>query len=150
GVAATAQAPPLAVVHVSGAVAEPGLVSVPAGGRVVDAVAAAGGLAARADESSVNLARPVVDGEHIIVATLGEEGEGGETGAGGGAAGSLVSLSSGDAAALESLPGIGPVLAARIVADREANGPFLTLDDLTRVSGVGPALVAGIAELAVP
>ncbi len=146
-VAATAPAEPLAVVHVSGAVAEPGLVSVAAGGRVVDAVAGAGGLAPEADESSVNLARPVIDGEHIIVAALGEDGA---PAAGGGAEGAPVSLSSADAAALETLPGIGPVLAARIVADREANGPFLTLDDLARVSGVGPALVAGIAELAIP
>ncbi|SEI96377.1 ComEA family DNA-binding protein [Demequina mangrovi] len=139
------------VVHVSGAVAEPGLVTVPSDARVVDAVLAAGGLGRKADESSVNLARPVVDGEHIIVGAVVEEGAtGGGAGAAaaGAAAGARVNLNSADAAALEALPGIGPVLAARIVADREAHGPFLTLEDLARVSGVGPAVVASLEEVA--
>ncbi|WP_062464280.1 helix-hairpin-helix domain-containing protein [Demequina soli] len=126
------------VVHVSGAVVHPGLVSLEPGKRVADAIELAGGLAEGADEASVNLARPVTDGEHIVVARVGEETQGG----------GAVDLNAADAAALDALPGIGPALAARIVADREANGPFATVKDLERVSGIGPAVVEAIADLA--
>ncbi len=131
---ASAAAP--VVVHVSGEVGRPGLVELAGGGRVADAIAAAGGLSEKADDSSVNLARPVVDGEHIVV-----------RGAGDGPS-PTVSLNAADAEDLERLPGVGPVLAARIVADREANGPFVSLDDLGRVSGVGPAILAGLDGIA--
>lgn len=127
------------LVQVSGAVAQPGLVEVPPGSRVADAVDAAGGLTESADLAGVNLARPAADGEHVHVPTAGESqaGEG------------PVSINTAPAAELEELPGVGPVLAARIVADREANGPFASLDDAQRVSGVGPALVASWDGLAV-
>ncbi|WP_062388223.1 ComEA family DNA-binding protein [Demequina iriomotensis] len=144
---ATPAAPALAVVHVSGAVVEPGLVTVPADGRVVDAIEAAGGLTEGADEASVNLARGIVDGEHLIVLEAGGGASAGAAPAGA-ATGAPVNLNSADAVALETLPGIGPVLAARIIADREAHGPFLAVDDLSRVSGVGPALIEGLAGLA--
>ncbi|WP_062289056.1 ComEA family DNA-binding protein [Demequina phytophila] len=144
------------IVHVSGAVGSPGLVEVTAGARVADAIERAGGLARRADESSVNLARPVADGEHIVVARL-PGSRGGGTSVGGASVGgtgaasdgsALINLNSADATALEAIPGVGPVLAARIVEDREANGPFLTLEDLERVSGVGPSIVGALAGVA--
>ncbi|WP_234988010.1 ComEA family DNA-binding protein [Demequina sp. NBRC 110056] len=121
------------VIQVSGAVASPGLVEVGAGARVADAVEAAGGLTAEADLTGVNLARAAVDGEHVSVPAVGEEPAGG----------GLVSLNSASAEELEELPGVGPVLAGRIVADRDAQGPFQSVEDVQRVSGVGPAMVAG-------
>lgn len=128
------------VVHVSGAVGTPGLVELPAGARVADAVAAAGGMTDGADQAGVNLAREAVDGEHIHVPAAREQAQ---------AAGPLA-INLATAQELEELPGVGPVIAERIVADREANGPFLSLDDVQRVSGVGPALVArweGLAQV---
>ncbi|MDN4482390.1 ComEA family DNA-binding protein [Demequina lignilytica] len=134
---AAASADARLLVHVSGSVAAPGLVELEAGARVADAVEAAGGMLAAADESSVNLARPVQDGEHVVVAVEGEA-----------VADARIDLNRADPAALEGLPGVGPVLAARIAGDREANGPFATVEDLGRVPGVGPAILAGIADVA--
>lgn len=131
------------IIHVSGAVARPGLVSVGDGARVADAVDQAGGITLGADISAVNLARLARDGEHIHIPVEGEVPVAG-------AVSGPVSLSNSDAAALETLPGIGPVLAQRIIADREANGPYESLQDLVRVSGVGEALVAGLQDIAEP
>ena len=119
------------VVHVAGAVSKPGLIRLPAGARVADAIDAAGGPRTRKALDSVNLARPVVDGEQIVVGAAAADGS---------AAG--VSLNAATAADLEDLPGIGPVLAQRIVAWREANGPFRSVDELSEVSGIGDALMA--------
>lgn len=124
------------VIDVAGAVASPGVVELPAGARVRDAIGAAGGLVDGADGSSINLARPLVDGEQVYVAVAGEHSAG------------SVNVNAADADALEALPGIGPVLAERIVADRAANGPFASVADLERVSGIGPALVARLGGLA--
>lgn len=124
------------VVDVAGAVASPGVMELPAGARVRDAIDAAGGFLDGADRSSINLARPLVDGEQVYVPVAGEDRAG------------PVNVNGADAAALEALPGIGPVLAERIVADRAANGPFVSIQDLDRVSGIGPSLVARLAGLA--
>jgi competence protein ComEA len=124
------------VVDVAGAVASPGVMELPAGARVRDAIGAAGGFLDGADRSSINLARPLVDGEQVYVPVAGEDRAG------------PVNVNGADAAALEALPGIGPVLAERIVADRAANGPFVSIQDLDRVSGIGPSLVARLAGLA--
>lgn len=124
------------VVDVAGAVASPGVMELPAGARVRDAIDAAGGFLDGADRSSINLARPLVDGEQVYVPVVGEDRAG------------PVNVNGADAAALEALPGIGPVLAERIVADRAANGPFVSIQDLDRVSGIGPSLVARLAGLA--
>ncbi|WP_062299188.1 ComEA family DNA-binding protein [Demequina maris] len=132
------------IVHVSGAVRSPGLVELRVGARIADAIELAGGLGRRADESSVNLARPVADGEHIVVGRLDAAG----APVGSAATPARVDLNTADEAALETLPGVGEVLAARIVADREANGPFAVVEDLERVSGVGPSIVEAIADLA--
>ncbi len=135
------QAPGAAVVvvDVAGAVEAPGLVELEAGARVADAIDAAGGLRADGVLDGVNLARRVVDGEQIRVSREGEV-----EAAGGG----LINLNRATADELEQLPGVGPVLAARIVADREANGPFASLDDLSRVSGVGAAIVGALGGIA--
>lgn len=135
------------IVHVAGAVAAPGLVELEAGQRIADAIAAAGGANDDADLGAINLARVPVDGEQISVPLEGAAPEG-DAGASPPTGGGAVSLNTADAAALEELPGIGPVLAARIIADREANGPFASLEDLQRVSGVGEAMVANLDGLA--
>jgi competence protein ComEA len=147
GASGAPPATPVVVVHVSGAVERPGLVELESGARVAAAIDAAGGLTATADPSSINLARVVVDGEHIRVGDRGEPAAAGAAGAGP-AAGVPLDLNAADSAALEELPGIGPVLAGRIVADREANGPFASVEDLGRVPGVGPAILESIADLA--
>ncbi len=142
--------PPTTVVaHVAGAVVKPGLVELEAGSRIADAIELAGGPTEEAELDAVNLARLVVDGEQILVPEQGSAlADAGADAAAGAVA--PVSLSTGTASQLESLPGIGPVIAARIVDDREANGPYSSLGDLTRVSGVGDVLVASLDGLAVP
>ncbi|QKJ21162.1 ComEA family DNA-binding protein [Microbacterium hominis] len=143
--AAAPEAPAAMYVHVSGAVREPGLYVVAAGARVVDAIAAAGGFADDADEAAVNLARAVADGEQLHVPVPGEIVRTAPDGAGGGAAGSgLVNLNTADAAALDTLPRIGPALAARIIAWRDQNGPFASVDDLLAVPGIGEQIVEGL------
>lgn len=125
------------VVHIAGAVRAPGLFTLPAGSRVDDAVTAAGGATSPKALASVNLARPLVDGEQIVV------------GAAPGAAAqeSGVNLNSADAAAFEALPGVGPVLAKRIVDWRTANGPFRSVDELGEVSGIGDAIMTQLRTM---
>lgn len=142
-------------VHVVGQVASPGVVALPAGSRVGDAVAAAGGALPEADLAGLNLAAVVQDGAQIRVPAPGEEPadaggavDGGGGGAGGaGAAGGVIDVNTAGSAELQTLPGIGPVLAERIVAWREANGPFASVDALLDVSGIGPAVLGQIREL---
>lgn len=140
-------------VHVHGQVATPGLFELPEGSRVVDVVAAAGGFTAEADQAAVNLARLLVDGEQLRVPAVGEaadgssaadgSGGGGGSGAGAGAAGDgvadgVVDLNLADDAALQTLPGVGPATAAAILAWRDENGRFRSVDDLLGVPGIGP------------
>ena len=145
-----APAVPDLVVHVIGAVRRPGIVTLPAGSRVVDAVAAAGGLTRPRAAASVNLARLVVDGEQIAVGVAAAPGA---PPAGAGAAGppssTAVNLNTADAAALEGLPGVGPVIAQRIVDWRTANGPFRSIDELGEVSGIGDSILAQVRDHAV-
>lgn len=129
-------------VHVVGEVASPGMYQLPIGARLVDAVFAAGGLTDEADNASVNLARELTDGEQIIVFSISQEGEAPGTTASG-----LVSLNRAGDKELEELPGIGPALAGRIVAWREANGGFKSVQDLLKVSGIGENLLAGVIDL---
>jgi competence protein ComEA len=148
--AAVVETPPI-LVHVLGAVAAPGLVELAPGARVVDAVAAAGGFTAEADPAGVNLARPVVDGEQLVVLAIGQTPPPG-TVAGGAASGQatagdgLVHLNTADVAALDTLPRIGPALAQRIIDWREANGPFTSVDQLLEVAGIGDAVFSGLAD----
>lgn len=131
--------------YVTGAVAQPGtLVEVPAGSRVEQALAAAGGPLADADLERVNLAQGVRDGDQIHVPRQGERAAL-PTPAGAG----LVRINHASADELTALPGIGLALAGRIVAYRDANGPFDTLDALDAVNGIGPALLEQLAPLVV-
>lgn len=150
--------PAVLVVDVVGAVARPGVHELPAGSRVADAIDAAGGLTADADRIRLNLAEPLTDGSRVWVPAFGEmsgpdlvpvvtgpgAGGGASGGAGGGAGGDpqggsgAVDINTADAAALESLPGIGPSLATAIVEHRLRNGPFTSVDELIEVSGIGP------------
>lgn len=148
------------VVHVAGAVADAGIVTLPAGSRVAAAVERAGGAARDADLGRLNLARPVVDGERVYVPRVGEDDPppeiapdvpsadgGAATGSGGsGAAEGVVDLNRADATALETLPGIGPALAARIIAWRAEHGRFASVEDLLDVSGIGDAKFADLRD----
>lgn len=141
--ASTAPPATTLVVHVAGEVRRPGVVRLPAGARVVDAVAAAGGVASGGSLGAVNLARVVADGERIEVggSALPEGAPGtGPPGpaAGAGGPGALVDLNTADAQQLDSLPGIGPVTAAKILAWRAEHGRFTVVDELAEVSGIGP------------
>ena len=133
------------VVDVVGAVAAPGVVRLAQGSRVVDAIAAAGGTTADAQVSALNLARILVDGEQIAVPRPGEQPAGADA-AVSTAGDDLVDLNTADATALDGLPGIGPVLADRIVAHRE-DGPFTTVDELADVAGIGPTLLERLRDL---
>jgi len=130
-------------VHVLGAVASPGLYELPEGSRAVDAIASAGGFARKADEAAVNLARFVTDGEQIIVPVVGASPASSGPGSGSG----LININSADATALETLPRIGPAMSARIIAWREENGRFASVNDLKKVTGIGDATFAGLKEL---
>jgi competence protein ComEA len=127
------------VVSVVGLVARPGLVTLPSGARVADAVAAAGGLLPGADPASVNLAAVVADGQQVAVGVPGAAG-GASAPAGGGGSGGPVNLNTATADELDALPGIGPVLAQRIVAYREQNGRFTAVEQLDDVPGIGPSI----------
>ena len=148
------------LVHVVGAVAHPGLFSVTAGSRVIDAVLAAGGLTAHADQCAINLARTLADGEQVIVPAVATGAAacaltsvpGAVTSGGGGPAATKakVSLSRGSQADLEQLPGVGPALAQRIIDWRTAHGGFRQISDLDNVSGIGPKLLATLTPLVTP
>lgn len=127
-------------VHVSGEVVEPGLVSVPKGSRVADVVAAAGGATANADLAAVNLASPVRDGEHVAIPAHGDPAEASSAAARG------IDLNTASASELEGLPGVGPVLAARIASFRAENGPFVEIEDLLDVPGIGEAKLASMRD----
>ena len=141
-------------VHVRGRVRRPGVITLPSGSRVVDAIEAAGGLRPGASSGDLNLARLLVDGEQVAVgvrmdrevpAADGGPAAGGPVGSGEGPV--LVDLNSASAAELEALPGIGPVLAQRIVQWRTDNGPFPDVEILGEVSGIGDALMAQLRPL---
>ena len=133
------------VVHVAGHVAHPGLVTLPAGSRVADAVAAAGGVTRRRAADTVNLARVLVDGEQIVVGSEPGATVGGAVPAS--TAAPVLDLNTADGAAFEGLPGVGPMLAGRIVAWRVANGPFRSVDELGEVSGIGDATLTRLRPL---
>lgn len=137
-------------VHILGEVRRPGLVRLREGDRVVDAVAAAGGYTDTADREFLNLARFVSDGEQLVVFAEGEAPIAGGSGASGGEQGvsnGKVNLNLADSAALETLPRVGPALAARILQWRDTNGRFRSIEDLMSVSGIGEKTFAGLRDL---
>lgn len=139
-------------VHVLGAVESPGLYVLDLDARLVDAVAAAGGTTPDADLTGVNLARILSDGEQVVVPVVGAAGT--APGAappaagtpGDDAPGDKIDLNTADQAALETLPRIGPALAERIIAWRDENGRFQSVDDLLAVPGIGEKLLEGIRD----
>jgi competence protein ComEA len=135
------------VVHVAGAVATPGVLVMPAGARVIDAVEGAGGARPDADLDRLNLAAKLVDGQRILVLAVGAVAPAGDPGVTGGTgAGGLVDLNSATAAQLEALPGIGPALAAAILAERTRRGGFRSVNELREVRGIGEARFADIKD----
>ena len=148
-------------VHVVGAVRHPGLYALRVDARVNEAVEAAGGFVGNAAPEGVNLARKLSDGEQLVVPTADEFAKSGGGGAatGGGASAAEpgghqtssapVDINSATTEQLDTLPGIGPATAMKIVADREANGPFKSADDLGRVAGIGPKKLEDLKALIV-
>ncbi len=155
---APSAAPTTLVVSVAGRVRNPGLVTVAPGARVADALAGAGGALPGTDLVALNLAQPLTDGQQILVGIVPPPGGApvsGGTSAGstaGPAAGSsstpgLVNLNTASAAELEDLPGVGPVMAKAILDWRTKNGSFRSVDQLSEVSGIGPARLAQLTPL---
>lgn len=142
---------PVVVVHVAGAVHRPGVVRVEPGARVLDAIDAAAGPAPDADLHRLNLAAVVVDGQRIYVPLVGEANVPADVPSadppGEATPAALIDLNTANADDLETLPGIGPATAAAIIGHRERRGPFLTLDELLDVGGIGPAKLDAIREL---
>ena len=151
------------VVHVTGAVIRPGVVTLGEGSRVNDAIGAAGGVSPDADTQQLNLARVLTDGEQIRVTRIGEvlpdpapqpgaavtPGTGTAPGKpGAGSASGTVNINTASASDLEKLPGIGPALAQRIVEYRDSHGPFASVDALTDVPGIGKAKLEALREQA--
>lgn len=156
----TTTKPPF-LVHVAGAVAHPGLVRVPGGARVADALAAAGGGLPDADLDRLNLAAKVVDGQRIPVAKIGAPGTPGADGGGGAGdatadpgtspggepAGGPINLNSATQTQLETLPGIGPSFATAIIRERERRGGFTSVEQLRGVRGIGDKRFAELKPL---
>ena len=132
-------------VHVAGAVRAAGLYRLEVGDRVADAIARAGGFADDAARDGVNLARTVTDGEQIVVPVVGAEPT--AASAGGSATAGPLDLNTATREQLDALPRIGPALADRILAWREENGRFTSVDDLGSVPGIGDKMLAGLRDL---
>lgn len=147
----TENAVAVVVVHVAGAVERPGVVELDPGTRVDEAITAAGGATEKADLDALNLAAPVVDGQQVYVPEQGEAAPpsvvAGGAASGGSSTGTLVDLNTADAAGLDTLPGIGPALAQRIIDWRTEHGPFASVESLTDVSGIGPATMEKLRDL---
>jgi len=130
-------------VDVAGEVRKPGIYQLDSGARVFDVVLLAGGFTSKANQSSVNLARTLTDGEQLIVANKSQQGFGS---ASSNPASMLISLNQASESELEQLPGVGPALAGRMIDWRSANGGFKTKEDLLNVAGIGDKLFAQIKD----
>jgi competence protein ComEA len=148
GPGAASPSPAVILIDVAGWVRRPGVYEFPEGARIVDAIEAAGGARPDAALELLNLAAPLVDGTQVLVTKVGQApvvAPG--VGSAPGAPGALVNLNTASASDLEALPGIGEVIAQRIIDYRTANGPFSTVDELLDVSGIGDAILGSIREL---
>ena len=140
-----ARAAPL-VVDVAGAVRHAGLYRLAPGSRIADAIARAGGATAHAELDLVNLAAPLADGEQVLVPARGAA----RPAAGASTQTVPVDLNSATAEQLDSLPGIGPVTAQKIIDYRQAHGPFRSIDELDAIPGIGPARIENLRGLVLP
>lgn len=131
------------VVYVSGAVASPGVLTLPASSRVIDAITAAGGATPEADLESINLARILVDGEQIRVGVVGESPPPASAGTGTDAQ-ACVRLATATETELQTLPGVGPALAQRIISYRATHPRLSSVEELDDVPGIGPSLIEKI------
>lgn len=129
----------MVTVHVAGSVQSPGLIDILAGARVADAVEAAGGPLETASLDAINLARVVIDGEQIFIPDMTEVSSGSQSSG-------LININTSSAEELTKLPRVGPALSERMVAWREQNGGFKTLEDLMQVSGIGPKVFEDLKE----
>lgn len=150
-VTSTSAAPTALVVHVAGAVVQPGVHEIGAGERVIDAINAAGGLAPQADGARINLAAPVADGERVYVPAVGEPAPpsvvGSTSAAGAAAPSGPLDLNTATEAQLDELPGVGPATAAAIVQHRNRIGGFTSVDQLLDVRGIGEAKLEQLRSL---
>jgi competence protein ComEA len=137
---------PELVVHVVGAVQRPGLYRLAHGSRVADAVTRAGGPTRRADVSLVNLAAPLADGIQVVVPVKAAPGQP----SAGATAEGPVHLNIATLEQLDSLPGVGPVTAQKILDYRQKNGAFSSLDELDAIPGIGPARIEQLRDAAAP
>ena len=141
----------LLVVDVAGAVRRPGLYRLRSGSRIDDAIAAAGGPKRKAQLGAVNLAAPVADGEQVVVPGSGAVGAAAASPPTAGSAPSApLDLNTATLEQLESLPGIGPVTAQRILDYRQQHGAFHSVEELQGVPGIGPAHIAQLKGLVIP
>lgn len=153
-VGSTANSPASEVtVHVAGEVKNPGVMTLPAGSRVTDAVQAAGGMTHNADPSALNLAQPLNDGEQIKVPKVGEpEVSGGVSGSSDGASSGAsgagkINVNTASEKELQELPGVGPATSEAIIKHREENGRFESIEQLEDVPGIGPAILERLTPL---
>jgi competence protein ComEA len=128
------------VVHVAGAVAEPGVYRLPAGSRVADAIERAGGPAGRAEPDAINLAARLADGQQVVVPARGAAA------AAASAEDGPISLGSADQADLETIEGIGPVTAADIIDFRDERGGIASIEELDEIPGIGPATIESLRD----
>jgi competence protein ComEA len=157
GGAPSAAAPAELIVDVVGKVRRPGIVTLPKGSRVYEAIQAAGGLKGRVDTTTLNMARELTDGEQVLVGldpvdaatSPGGASAGGAPSTGVAPAGVKVNLNTATAEQLDTLPGVGPVTAQAILGWRETNGRFTSVDDLLDVKGIGEATLAELRDLVV-
>ena len=145
-IAPTQMVAPALVIDVTGEVVSPGVYELPAGSRVIDAIRAAGGAKAKAALSELNLARVIKDGEQIYVDLIYTAGSRARAGSKASVPRGPININRATASDLDSLDGIGPVIAKRIIAFRTANGPFTAVEDLLKVSGIGDAKFAQFKE----
>jgi competence protein ComEA len=135
------------VVHVAGAVDEPGVYRLPAGSRVADALERAGGANGRADPNAINLAARLADGQQVVVPVRSGSTSAAVAGAVAGATDSgPISLGSADQAALETIDGIGPVTAADILEFRDEHGGISSIEQLDEIPGIGPATIESLSD----